>query len=344
MTTPFQILQDEWVLVGPIGDHPHALGIQRITEASNEKMANSFNSILAKLGRLFAGAPTFEGHHDIEPDRYPNSRSYGWITQLQNRGKDGLWGRMNWTPEGRRLLQNGDFKFVSPLYAGKPIAHENGRTIYEPVTFKSLALTNEPNLPLPPLANSKNEMNTITEILGLAADATADQILEATRALKTLATEHATLANSVSAEKTRADAMAAELATFKNEIENLRQSAKSAVENFQAERTARIELILANAITSNRIPKADEPKWRADLEKDLPATVAALANTKPALPTETHTKDLGNARAAYDNESTRRTALVAYLADQESKGLTYDEAWAKAKTDRSDIFSAMSKR
>lgn len=95
---------------------------------------------------------------------------------------DGLWGKMTWTPEGREMLQNGAFKFVSPVFLGKPIGHQNGQTIFEPIAFKSLALTNEPNLPLPPLANSKDSMTTITEILGLAA-ATADQIIEAARSL-----------------------------------------------------------------------------------------------------------------------------------------------------------------
>src|SRR5262245_54303413 len=67
-----QILQDDWVMLAPLGDHPHALGIQRFTPEFNQNMANRFNGFFAKLGRLFSGAPTFEGHHDIEPDKYPN--------------------------------------------------------------------------------------------------------------------------------------------------------------------------------------------------------------------------------------------------------------------------------
>ena len=64
-------------MLAPLGDHPHALGIQRFSPAFIQNMANRFNGFLAKLGRLLSGALTFEGHHDIEPDKYPNSRSYG---------------------------------------------------------------------------------------------------------------------------------------------------------------------------------------------------------------------------------------------------------------------------
>src|SRR5215212_4905295 len=64
----FKILQDDFVMLAPLGDHPHALGIQRFTPAFIQNMANRFNGFFARMGRLFSGAPTFEGHHDIEPD------------------------------------------------------------------------------------------------------------------------------------------------------------------------------------------------------------------------------------------------------------------------------------
>lgn len=203
MVTPFQLLQDEWVMLAPLGDHTHALGIQRFTPTFIANMANRFNGFFARMGRLFSGAPTFEGHHDIEPDKYPNSRSYGWIMALEAR-PDGLWGKMTWTPEGRDMLQNGAFKFVSPVFIGKPIGQENGKIVFEPIAFKSLALTNEPNLPLPPLANTKNlspqssvlatfnsplrntkdHMETITQILNLTNEASAEEICSAVRLLK----------------------------------------------------------------------------------------------------------------------------------------------------------------
>src|SRR6185436_8778289 len=175
----------------------------------------------ARMGRLFSGAPTFEGHHDIEPNKYPNSRSYGWIMALEARA-DGLWGKMTWTPEGREMLQNG--------------------------AFKSLALTNEPNLPLPPLANQKDHMQTITELLSLPNDATADQIIEATRALHgrvtTLENENQNLRTSAQS----ADEQARLLANTQSEFTSLNSQFTTMQSQFAAERSARIELLLANAI------------------------------------------------------------------------------------------------
>jgi hypothetical protein len=174
MITPFQVLQDEWIQIAPLGDHPHEQGLQRIDRESIATMANRFNSISAKIGRMFAGVPLFEGNHDSDPEKYPNGRSFAWVTELQDRAADGLWARLRWTNEGRQLVRNGNYKFVSPLWTARPIGDENGQKVFRPEMLLSLALTNLPNLPLPPLANSKNNMKTLTENLGLNEDAAAE--------------------------------------------------------------------------------------------------------------------------------------------------------------------------
>jgi hypothetical protein len=322
----FQILQDEWVMLAPLGDHPHALGIQRFTPIAIQNMATRFNGLLGKLGRLFSGAPTFEGHHDVEPDKYPNSKSYGWIMSLDARA-DGLWGRMVWTPEGRQMLQNGAFKFVSPVFIGRPIGQQNGQTVFDPVAFKSLALTNEPNLPLPPLANEKDSMQTITEILQLQPEATAEQIIEAARTLHGRVT---TLQNSVSTGETA-------LTTAQTQLAN-------AIARADAAQARLVGMILENAIRDSRITLAQRDHWKAELEKDLAAAETALANSAPVLNTKSMTRDLGNEKGAYDTEATRRAALVGYIAEQQSKGLTYDEAWSRAKVERADVFASMARR
>lgn len=360
----FKILQDEWVMLAPLGDHPHALGIQRFTPVAIQNMANRFNGLLGKLGRLFSGAPTFEGHHDVEPDKYPNSKSYGWIMSLDPRA-DGLWGRMVWTPEGRQMLQNGAFKFVSPVFIGKPIGHQNGQTIFDPVAFKSLALTNEPNLPLPPLANNKDHMETITSLLELSNEASADQILGAVRILKnsvlspqsselkaaltlppdatadqileaarTLRAQNETLANQQAARDT-------EFATLQNSLSTQNSALSTVQSERDGHRTARIELILANAIEKGRITLAQRDEWKTKLEADLASAEAALANCAPALNTRSITRELGNEKSMNDNEATRRSALTAFISEQMANGLSYDDAWAKAKLDRADIFANM---
>jgi phage I-like protein len=394
MVHPFTLLQDDWVMLAPLGDHPHALGIQRFTPEFIANMANRFNGLLAKLGRLFSGAPTFEGHHDIEPDKYPNSRSYGWIMNLEARA-DGLWGKMTWTPEGREMLQNGAFKFISPVFLGKPIGQQNSQTVFEPIAFKSLALTNEPNLPLPPLANSKDHMNTITQILELPSEASADEICAAAQQLKnstktTLAKLREILQPSpdlISPERTStlgnkleaglgsqilqlpADATADQIleaaralnvrvTTLENENQTLRTSASSADEqarvltNTQTDlsnavaradvaQTRLIGMLLDNAIRDGRVTLAQRADWQTKFEKDFAAAEMQLANQQPTLNTESKTRELGNQKNAYDTEATRRAALVGYITEQQAKGLSYDEAWSKAKVARADVFANM---
>jgi phage I-like protein len=184
MTTPFQLLQDDWIQIAPLGDHPHQLGIQRIDAAAVTAMANRFNCFSARLGRLFSGVPLFEGHHDTDPEKYPNGKSFAWVMELQDRAGDGLWGRVKWTNEGRAMVTSGNYKFISPVWNAREIARENGRPVFRPESLLSLALTNLPNLPLPPLANEQCNMNTITQILALPETATADEICAAVTTLK----------------------------------------------------------------------------------------------------------------------------------------------------------------
>ena len=100
-------------------------------------------------------------------------------------------------------------------------------------------------------------------------------------------------------------------------------------------------MILDNAIRESRITIAQREEWKSKLQQDLAAAEAALADCAPALNTRSITRELGNEKAAYDTEATRRTALTAYISEQEAKGLSYDEAWAKAKIERAEIFTSM---
>ena len=63
----------------------------------------------------------------------------GWITALQSRA-DGIWGRVEWTKEGRRSVEDREYRFVSPVLGLQPGTLEVRQ-------IKSVALTNDPNLP-----------------------------------------------------------------------------------------------------------------------------------------------------------------------------------------------------
>jgi hypothetical protein len=69
--------------------------------------------------------------------------------------EDGLFGRVKWSEAGAELLRNAHFKYLSPYWEAREIGRENGRRIYQPIALLSAGLTNQPNIPVRPLANSQ---------------------------------------------------------------------------------------------------------------------------------------------------------------------------------------------
>ena len=62
----------------------------------------------------------------------------GWIVELADREKDGIWGRVEWTEAGRALVADGAYRGISPVFE-----HTAGGGV---VRILSAALTNDPNL------------------------------------------------------------------------------------------------------------------------------------------------------------------------------------------------------
>lgn len=101
----------------------------------------------------------------------------GWIVELQHRA-DGIWGRVEWTGEGRRLADDKAYRGVSPV-----ISHRADGVI---TRILRASLTNKPNLVgLTSLHQEDNDMNLrekLIEALGLDSDADDDAIIAALRA------------------------------------------------------------------------------------------------------------------------------------------------------------------
>jgi phage I-like protein len=120
-------------------------------------MAAQFASFRARLGRLFGGLPLYVGHPDLaNANELADRKAYGWILELDARD-DGLYGRAKWSEAGVDLLRNAHFKFLSPFWEAREIGFENGRRVYKPVALISAGLTNQPNIPVRPLANENRE-------------------------------------------------------------------------------------------------------------------------------------------------------------------------------------------
>lgn len=104
----------------------------------------------------------------------------GWIVELQARA-DGLWGRVEWTDQGRQIMADRQYRGLSPA-----IVHDKAKRI---TAVLRASLINTPNLVgLTALHSAENDMDLLArliEALGLDAGADADAVIAAIKKLKT---------------------------------------------------------------------------------------------------------------------------------------------------------------
>lgn len=112
----------------------------------------------------------------------------GWIEEVAQREGGSIWGRVDWTLRGRAMVEAKEYRFVSPVFAYDKVTGVIRRLI-------SVGLTNTPNLLLTALNRHSDDEGTdqpnreqeqplsiaqrLAPVLGLAANATDDQIVSA---------------------------------------------------------------------------------------------------------------------------------------------------------------------
>ena len=147
----FAILQGDSFFV-PYGEYPHKTGLQVVDRTAAEMMAanqkGAFRRILGVLSGNSAGFPVYIGHPDLPGSKDTDKRSWGWITDIVPE-ESGIRFPVKMSEPGAELIANAHFKFYSPLWWHKPL----GKGRVRPVALKSMGLTNDPNIPVPALAN-----------------------------------------------------------------------------------------------------------------------------------------------------------------------------------------------
>jgi hypothetical protein len=143
-------------MLSPLGDYPHAKGLQRIDSEAIRQLVTHFNSLPARLGRLFVGVPFYIGHPDVPgvANEFPDKKAYGWVTELFDQ-PDGLYASVKWSKAGTELIQEGHYRFLSPFWTANKIGSHNGAPVFRPDKLISVGLTNNPNLPVLPLENTR---------------------------------------------------------------------------------------------------------------------------------------------------------------------------------------------
>lgn len=111
-------------------DHP-AYGQMEITPKDITEFKKNFDAKIRK------GVPITAGHDGLQ-----ESIAMGWITELIDKGKKGLFAIIDWTKQGRTLLEEKSFKYFSPEYY-RVYEDPETRKEYENVLTGG-ALTNSP--------------------------------------------------------------------------------------------------------------------------------------------------------------------------------------------------------
>lgn len=232
------------VQLAPLGDWAQTVNGKRITQRFDEA---SLSQVVANFrGEILVDAD----HRSTKPDG--DTSAYAWVTALRADPERGLVGTMRFTDKGAAAVNAREYRFVSVSWYLDP----DGR----PRELDSVALTNRPNLPVHPVVNRegagetqsadigetqaadggatqqrKPEMEELKTLLGLAADATDDQVVAAAKALKERLDAIEAQAKDAEAERFAAENSAkCDKATLKDAYLKSPEVAKALVANMKA--------------------------------------------------------------------------------------------------------------
>lgn len=369
--SPFAILQDNSFVI-PYGDFPHKQGLQKFDRVAAEKMVANHKGVFAKIKSWARGEsatyPVYVGHPDLPGSKDTDKRAYGWIENMRAED-DGLHLEVKWSDEGRKLVENAHFKFYSPLWWSEKV-----RGGIRPVALKSMGLTNDPNIPVPALANEADEAGS--EEQGAESEETQDDKTQDAREEEQTAAENEAVVPMEVCEALglAENAAPADVLVAIRELQDARDGAVNALETFRPELVAaqnerdqansRVTLletslrIVANdavqaAVKAGRLTPADAAgKLDAVLAaNDMEAALAELHALPVKMKTESKTGDLGGKKsqlvvAANDaNKADReeRARMVenemASIPETYSPGERKRRAWQKAAKKNPELFS-----
>lgn len=326
-----------WLQLTPMGDFAHARGMtQRVDTVALENIAANFEVARRQKGKRFVGSPVFVGHPDV-PQRaaeFPDRKAYGWVQGVEARA-DGLYGQVKWSEEGKKLVENGHYKFFSPYWGAEEIGRLNSTKLVRPVELVSVGLTNDPNIPTLPLSNSKDKnmelLATLVALLKLENDANEEKVTNRIKELQASAERVTTVENE---KKKVAEDLTAE--------RQAHQQTKTTLENsVKTERKERITVLLDNAIGDGRITAAQRPQWAQELENSFDGKVKELSTLKPVIKTRSVTGDQGNRRIQIENQQERTAKIQSLVAVKMKDGLDYDQAFNQVRIENVSLFEQM---
>lgn len=181
-----------WIQALPLGDYEHP--IHGTISVTPERVARFVENVKTKA----------RGQDlDIDYDHKERSgEAAGWVKDAADRGTDGLWLLVEWTKDAAQKIKNKAYRYFSPEFVDE-WEHPKTKTVFKDVLFGG-GITNRPFLkdilPInmtevfeyasPHKSNEGGSTVTPEQIkaaakkLGLAEDATEDQVYEAIEGLE----------------------------------------------------------------------------------------------------------------------------------------------------------------
>ncbi len=173
----------EWLHLLPATEFTGVDGRGPYAKPDNEALIALFKKEGLRL-------PVDENHSiDLAGKQGHPSPARGWIVDLQSR-EDGLWGRVEWTDEGGKIVAGKSYGYLSPVFL-------HGQTKpYKVAKMLRVALTNDPNLSQLKSLHSKEDDTMLEELrkaLGLPETADEAAIMAAVKAAHAARTANAAL-------------------------------------------------------------------------------------------------------------------------------------------------------
>ena len=173
----------EGVQLCPFGEWPNGGTAQKCDVVA-------FHNLVDSWRRAGAREVICDFEHRFEdPSLTSDTSAAAWISNLAVDGERGLVGDLKLTDAGAAAISSRRLRFLSPVWELGP----DGR----PARLRSVALTNKPNIPVACVLNrapqpvvetveepERKNMDRLKELLGLAADASDEDVVAAVTALQ----------------------------------------------------------------------------------------------------------------------------------------------------------------
>ncbi|CUX60154.1 hypothetical protein CFBP6626_17915 [Agrobacterium tumefaciens] len=174
----------EWLHVLPTGRFFGVDGRGPYVLDNVDALISAFNAEGKKL-------PVDENHStDLAAKQGFSAPARGWLTALERRD-DGVWAKVEWTPDGLTMMQGKAYGYISPVFT------HSAKAPFAVHKLLRVALTNDPNLNLKSLHSQNLEttmdLEALRKALGLPETADEAAIAAAIAAAHSAQTAHAAL-------------------------------------------------------------------------------------------------------------------------------------------------------